>query len=310
MAKLKAKSVSTKRALLVSLFVDVLDVLTNIGVAIFTGSVVMLAEAMQGVADLTAVSLLLVGYHRSGKRATKMYPFGFGKEAYFWSLLAAIVILVFTATMSFYFGLQDFLHPHHIESVAFAYLILGFAICTNGYAFSLSARKLLEGRRWALLPRVFMSTGHIAPRTTLVLDALGLAAAFFGLIALGTYGITGDVRFDGLGAMVIGILLATSSIVLLVGVKEFITGRRASPEIEDKIKEAVLSHRGVQGIVAIRTMMLGSENLLINLEVYFNSELGSPEIEEIIDAIKLKVAQTMAGRTYIQIEPETPKRKK
>ena len=269
----KPKSVTTKRALLTSLYVDLLDVVTNVVVAAVTGSVVMLAEAMQGLADLTAVGLLLVGYKRSGKMPTKMYPFGFGKEAYFWSLLAAVVILVFTASMSFYFGLMDFLHPHAVESVIFAYLILMFAVCSNGYAFTLSARKLLEGRNWRKLPRMFMQTGHIAPRTTLVLDALGMLAALFGFIALVIYGITGDGRYDGLGAMIIGVLLAVSSIVLLVGVKEFITGRRASDDIEQKIRRAALQTDGVEAVVGLKTMMLGSENLLVNIEINFSDQL-------------------------------------
>jgi len=306
----KAKSVTTKRALLTSLCVDIIDVITNVVVAILTGSVVMIAEAMQGLADLTAVGLLLVGYKRSGKLPTKMYPFGFGKEAYFWSLLAAVVILVFTATMSFYFGLMDFLHPHPVESVFLAYAILLFAICTNGYAFALSARKLLEGRKWYNLPHEFMATGHIAPRTTLVLDALGMLAAFFGFIALVTYGVTGDGRFDGLGAMVIGILLACSSIILLIGVKEFITGRRAPEEIEQKIKSVAQKVQGVEAVVDLKTMMLGSENLLVNIEINFEDDLTTDQIERLIDRVKQKIMDAHPGRTFVQVEPETSKKKR
>lgn len=302
----KSKTITTKRALLTSFVVDAVDIITNVIVAIITGSAVMLAEAMQGLADLTAVSLLLVGHKRAGKVETRMHPFGFGKEAYFWAVLAAVIILLLTATMSFYSGLQSFLHPEPVQFVALAYAFLVFAMVTNGYAFSVSARKLLEGRSILQLPQAFMRTVHIAPRTTFVLDSLGFLAAFFGFSALVMYGLTGDARYDGIGAMVIGLLLATASIVLLTNVKVFIIGKRASPDIEEAIKEAALGVPGVVDILDLRTMMLGSDNLLVNIEIHFKDGLVTDEIEAVIDAVKRKVGTRIPGRTYIQVEPETP----
>jgi cation diffusion facilitator family transporter len=307
--RMPRKTITTKRALVTSFVVDTVDIVTNVVVALITGSAVMLAEAMQGLADLTAVSLLLVGHRRAGKTATPTHPFGFGKEAYFWALLSAVIILLFTATMSFYSGLQSFLHPEPVEFVLLAYIFLGLAMVTNGYAFSVSARKLLDGRSIVLLPQAFMRTVHIAPRTTFVLDSLGFLAAFFGFIALLLYGVTGDGRYDGIGAMIIGAMLALSSIVLLTSVKAFIIGKRASAEIEDTIKEATLSVPGVEGVLDLRTMMLGSENLLVNLEVHFHDGLVTDEIEKTIDTIKRKVGHKIPGRTYIQVEPETPSRR-
>src|SRR5688572_5909990 len=111
------KKITTKRALITSFVVDVVDIVTNVVVAFITGSAVILAEAMQGLADLTAVSLLLIGHKRAGKIETQIHPFGFGKEAYFWALLAAVIILLFTATLSFYSGLQAFLHPEPINQL-------------------------------------------------------------------------------------------------------------------------------------------------------------------------------------------------
>lgn len=302
----KGKAVTTKRALVTSFVVDAVDIATNLAVAVITGSAVMLAEALQGLADLSAVGLLLIGHRRAGKTATKAHPFGFGKEAYFWTLLAGIIILIFTATMSFYSGLQSFLQPEPVGFVGLAYAILIFAMVTNGYAFSVSARRLLEGRRLRMLPQAFTHTAHIAPRTTMVLDTLGFLAAFFGFVALLIYGLTGDGRFDGIGAMVIGVLLAAASIVLLLNVKAFITGKRASPETEELIKQVALSHPGVTSVLDLRTMMLGSENLLVNIELHFQDDLVTDDIEKAIDAVKRKIGKAIPGRTYIQIEPETP----
>lgn len=306
----RRKTPTTKRALLTSFFVDVIDVVTNTTVAIITGSMVMIAETLQGIADLTAVGLLLIGYKRSKKNATKLHPFGFGKEAYFWTLLAGVIILFFTASLSFYFGLMEFLNPDHVDFVWLTYIILGIGMITNGYAFSVSARKLLEGRRWTALPRAFIRTVHVAPRTTFVLDSIGFLAAVSGLTALVIYGITGDARYDGLGAMAIGVLLATASIVLLTSAKTFITGRGASAEVQAAIKQAALQVPEVKAVLDLRTMMLGHRNILVNIELHFRDGLVTDQIEAAVDEVKRKINRAVEGRVYIQVEPETPRRNK
>lgn len=308
--KLKTSKIpSTKRALLTSFFVDLLDILINTTVAIITGSIVMLAEMLQGMADLTADTLLLIGFRRSKKSATRMHPFGFGKEAYFWSLLAAVVILVFTASLSFYSGLQRFLSPEEdIGLLWLAYATLIVSVGTNGYSLSVNTRKLLEGRSLRSLPRAFMNTIHVAPRTAFVLDSVGFTAAILGLTALIVFGITDDIRFDGVGAMAIGVLLAIASIVLLSSARAFIAGRRAPAQTERLIKDAALLTPGVSAVLDLRTMLLGHKGLLVNIEIHFEDDMITDEIEKTVDEIKRNINRAVEGRVYIQVEPETPRK--
>jgi divalent metal cation (Fe/Co/Zn/Cd) transporter len=111
------RKISERRVLVTTFLVDLLDVALNLSVAILTGSVVMLSEFFQGLADLTAAAFLLVGYKRSGKKADKLHPFGYGKEIYFWTLISAVVMMTFTATASSYVGLIRFLNPQEITHI-------------------------------------------------------------------------------------------------------------------------------------------------------------------------------------------------
>lgn len=310
--KLKTSKIpTTKRALLTSFFVDLIDIIINTTIAIVTGSTVMLAEMLQGMADLTADTLLLVGFKRSKKSATKLHPFGFGKEAYFWSLLAAVVILFVTATLSFYSGVQRFLSPEEeIGLLWLAYATLIVSIGTNGYSFSVNARKLLEGRSIRKLPHAFMNTVHVGPRTTFVLDSVGFLAAVFGLIALIMFGVTGDVRFDGVGAMIIGVFLAAASVILLSSARAFIAGRRAPAQTERLVKNAALLTPGVSDVLDLRTMVLGHKGLLVNIEIHFQDDMVTDEIEKTVDTVKKNINHAVEGRVYIQVEPETPRKTK
>jgi cation diffusion facilitator family transporter len=300
------KSVSTKRVLFTSFFVDVLDTLINVTIAIITGSAVMFAEALQGFADLTSVGMLLIGFERSKKRSNKQHPFGYGKEIYFWAILSVFLIIGITATLSFYSGVQQLRSPTKIDSVAIAFAALTVATITNGYAFLLSLRKLLGDNPLKKLVKVFLETSDVAPRTTLVLDAMGALAAVFGLISLTIYGITGDARYDGLGACIIGVLLAILALTLLFTTKSLVTGRSAPKELENEIKRAASEAPQVKKVLDLRTMMMGTNNVLINLKVHINDGLSTDEVEITIDGIKENIQKKIPGRTHINIEPETP----
>src|SRR5688572_14104143 len=166
---------------------------------IVTGSVVLLAEALEGGSDLVASGLLFVGLRISSKRANKKHPFGFGKALFSWTLLSAVVMLVFGAGLSFYFGLRRFLDPQDISHIALAYGTLCISIVTNGYGVSVSARRLLDGRPLKELKHILINSTKVETKNTFILDMTGASAAVMGLISLILYQATGFKRFDGLG---------------------------------------------------------------------------------------------------------------
>jgi cation diffusion facilitator family transporter len=300
------KSVTTKRVLITSFAVDALDTLVNVVIAIITGSAVMLAESLQGFADLTSVTMLLIGYERSKKRSNKQHPFGYGKELYFWAIISVFIIIGITATLSFYSGYQKWREPSHVDYVGVAYAALVISVVTNSYAFWLSLRKLLADNPIKKFVKVFLESSDVAPRTTLVLDAMGSMAAVLGLASLIIYGLTGEAKYDGLGAMLIGVLLAILALTLLFTTKSLVTGRSAPKEMENEIKSAALKVPQVKKVLDLRTMMMGTNDILINMEVHLKDGLSTDQVEKVIDKVRENIQKNTPGRTHISIEPETP----
>jgi divalent metal cation (Fe/Co/Zn/Cd) transporter len=221
-------------------------------------------------------------------------------------LTGSTVMLAVTSTFSFYSGLQRWLHPEKIEYLGVAYGALAVAVFSNGYATILSLRKIMGQQKLNRLPQEFVESSDITPRITLVLDAAGTLAAAFGLITLIIYGITGDSKFDGLGAMIIGTLLLVMALVLLATTKGLVTGKSASSKIKRKITQATMQIPQVNSVLDLRTMMMGPDNLLINAKVHLKDDLSTDEIEKIIDDIKENIRKDLKGTAHITIEPETP----
>lgn len=187
------KKVTVQEVVLTSFFVDLLDIVINFTVAIFSGSIVMASELLQGISDLTASGTLIFGIKRPKR------------EKYMWATLSAIIMLTIASSLSFLFGLERFLYPHQIKNLLLAYIGLIISIVSNGYAFLLSVKRIKNHPKKVLL----------MTRNTFVLDLMGMSAAIVGLIALALYQLTAEIRFDGVGAMGIGIVLGAMSIKLI-----------------------------------------------------------------------------------------------
>jgi divalent metal cation (Fe/Co/Zn/Cd) transporter len=213
-----------------------------------------------------------------------------------------------TSTLSIYFGWQRFIKPEPIHNIYLAFLILGITILTNGYAFFISYKRLLKKRKFKHIVQIFYRSSLVETKTTFILDLMGTVASCLGIMALVIYRVTGDARYDGLGAIVIGFSLAILAYLLLLGIRDLLVGRSASKETEEKIKEAALTVEEVTDVLALKTLHVGSEKLLVNLEVHMKSRLGTREIEKLMDQIKDKIQVEVPSVKYIQVELETPER--
>jgi cation diffusion facilitator family transporter len=299
------KSISAKRTVLTSFLVDILDIIINGAAAIITGSVVMLAETLQGVADLTAAGFLLIGLRRSGRPSDKKHPFGYGRELYVWALFSAVVMFTLVAGFSIYFGWERLTDTEPIDHIGVAYAILVISVISNSYAFSVSFRRLM-GKNVKNIRRRFAQSPLIESKTTFILDLMGTMAALVGLIALILYGLTGSVLFDGLGAIMIGIIVAGFALVLMRSTKELLIGKSAPADMQTEIRRAAMEIPQVQEVLDLRTVNIGLNRLLVIIEVHLQEGLHTEQIEKVIDAIKDHVKQTVPVAYRVQVELETP----
>lgn len=120
---------SRKFVIYAALIGNMLIAITKFMAAFITSSSAMFSEGIHSAVDTGNQMLLLYGLRQSKKPADERFPFGHGKEIYFWSFVVAILIFVVGAGVSIYEGIHRLYDPRPIENFMVNYFVLGLAIC-------------------------------------------------------------------------------------------------------------------------------------------------------------------------------------
>ncbi len=300
------KQISEFRTVITSSLVSVGDVTLSLIVAAITGSSVMFAQGLQGVADLVTTSFLLLGVKQSKRAASPTHPFGYGRELFFWVLIASLFAFLFSGGLAVVRSVDQILHGSAIDSTIIALGTLAFGTITNGYSLSNSIRRLAHSTNNRTFWTHLRHSSLVETNMTLLVDLMGTLSAVLGLCALGLYLITGDPVYDGLGALIIGLLTATGALFVMIDLHDLIVGRSPHPTVIEHIRKTALRVHGVQDVLDLRAVSIGSGRILVILEIHFADNLSTDEIEQITDAIKERVIKAEVQVTRVQVEAETP----
>ena len=131
----------TKLVIYAALVGNGLIAITKFIAASITGSAAMFAEGIHSVVDTGNQGLLLYGIHRAKKPPCDRFPFGHGKEIYFWSFVVAILIFALGSGISMYEGVHRVIHPETVSSPIINYIVLGAAVIFEGVAWWFAYRE-------------------------------------------------------------------------------------------------------------------------------------------------------------------------
>jgi len=301
---------SSKKVIIAALIGNSLIAITKFAAAAITQSSAMLSEGIHSLVDTGNQILLLYGLKRSKKPADAEFPFGYGKELYFWSFVVAILIFAVGAGISVYEGVRHILHPKPIGSPHVNYIVLGMAMLFEGGAwfFAWKAFKKHKGRKGYLQavregkdPSMFVVLFEDSAAM------LGLVVAFCGILLADK---TGILYFDGLASIVIGLILGATAIWLAYETKSLLIGESADPEVVTGIRDIAAGHTGIEHVNEVLTMHMGPDYILVNVSVDFVDTATAEQVEDIVAAIdrELKEKIPQVKRVFVEAEPRTPTR--
>lgn len=274
-----------------------------VGFAI-TGSSSMLAEGVHSVADTSNQGLLLLGQRRAAQRADKLHPFGYGRARYFYSFIVALVLFTLGSLFAVYEGVEKVRHPHPLESAYVAVVILGVAICLEGYSFATAFRESKPLKGTASWWRFIRNSRSPELPVVLLEDSGALIGLLFALGGVGLTLITGDPVWDGIGTLCIGVLLGVIAIILIIEMKSLLIGEGATDTEHDAIVAALVATPGVQRVIHMKTQYLGPEEMLVAAKIAIPAGANAADVAAGIDAAEAAIRTAVPVARVIYLEPD------
>ncbi|HEY9501239.1 MAG TPA: cation diffusion facilitator family transporter [Pyrinomonadaceae bacterium] len=295
-------------AVLGALFANGLITVLKLMAAVFTGSSGMMAEALHSVADTTNQIFLLLGLRFYKRPASAKHPFGYGKERFFWSFIAAIFIFGVGATYAIYEGIEKLRHPHAPTNLKWAYIVLAISFVLETGSIGLAIyQEVKEAHHEGLgFFDYIRESKDPTAKTVLFEDSaalLGILIATTGLL-LTEYQVGGAVGayWDGVASIAIGLVLAFVAFALARTSRGLLLGEAANPKVVQAITSAIESHPNVEKVVELLTMHLAPKEILINAHVKLRPDLVTGDIESTVEEIekRIKEAEPKVQRIFLE----------
>lgn len=298
-------AISARRVVTVSFLVDVLDVVTNLVVMLLTGSAVIFAEMAQGIADSLGSALLVVGERRAKRPRDRQHPLGYAREVFFWGLLSAVAMLVVGGGLSAWRGYHQLVERVPLENSWLAIAVLSLAVATNGYAVSLSVRKLAEEDS---LREAFRDPKRPLVKSALIRDVVGTFTSVIGLVALALYHAFGIVAFDAAGALAAAAMMAAGSLVLMSQARSLITGRSLPEDDLARLRAAVLALPAVDAVNQLHAIYAGMTEVLVDADLDLAEDLDTTGIEALLDELEARARDAVPEVSRVRVLLNSPER--
>jgi cation diffusion facilitator family transporter len=272
--------------------------------AFFTGSSSMLAEAVHSSADCGNQLLLLLGLKRAKRPPNLEYPLGYGKEIYFWSFIVALMLFSLGGMFSIYEGWHKL---HETEAISFPLVALGVL------AFSIAAESV---SMWGCLREVNKIRGdqgiwawfRTSRNAELVVifgeDLAALLGLVFAFAAVLATWITGNLVFDAVGSIVIGVLLVVVAVMVAREVMALLVGQGVEAPVRKAMIEFLESEEKIECVLELLTLHMGAD-VMVAVKAKMREYPTQAEMVEGINGIEAAFKQRFPQTAWVFFEPDT-----
>ncbi|MER5883187.1 cation diffusion facilitator family transporter [Streptomyces sp. NPDC001941] len=286
----------TRLTVLVALAANLLIAVAKAVGGLIAQSPALLSEAAHSVADSLNEVFLLASLRRSRRPADRRHPFGYGKERYFWALLAAVGIFVMGGCFSFFQGIEALRggpqESHSGYTVGIVVLVV--ALLAEGASL---ARALYQLRRHG------DAGGDPALRTVVAEDGTAVLGVLFALAGMILHLVTGQVVWEASASLAIGALLVYVAYRLGRDARAQLVGEAVDPEMAARIRATLDAQPEIDNVADLLTMRLGPDQALIAARVDLAPGLDSERVELVAVRIKKAVREEFpdAGHVFLDV---------
>ncbi len=278
---------------------------TKFAAAAITGSSAMLSEAVHSMVDSTNEVLLLYGGARAARPPDAQHPFGYGRELYFWAFIVALLVLALGAGVSVYEGISHLRHPEPMTRPLVNYVVLGASIVFEGVTWFIALRAFRAGKGRLGYFEAFRRSKDPTTFTVLFEDSAALIGLFIALAGITASHALQRPEFDGIASILIGGVLAASSLLLARETKGLLLGEAAHPHVRDDILRIAGADPAIRTANGVLTVQLGPDQVVAALSAEFEDALTTTEIEACVSRVEHEAKAAHPALAALFVKPQT-----
>ena len=275
-----------------------------------TGSASILAEAAHSWADTGNEIFLLIASRRSRRPADPAHPLGHGREAYVWSMFAALGLLAAGAAVSVTRGVQELINPEAASHFLVGYLVLAVSFVLEGISFLQSVRQArpeAEALQLDLIEHV-LATSDPTLRAVFAEDSAALTGLLIAAAGLGAHQLTGSPVPDAVGSILVGLLLAVVALLLINRNLRFLVGQEADPRVRAAAIQALLDAPEVARVTYLRLEIVGPRTVSVVGDVDLTGDDTESHLAVRLRALEARISESpaVAGAVLSLSAPDEP----
>ncbi|WP_424682766.1 cation diffusion facilitator family transporter [Frateuria sp. YIM B11624] len=271
--------------------------------AVVTGSGAMLAEAVHSLADCGNQGLLLLGMRQAKRPPSDEYPLGWGRALYFWSFLVAILLFSVGGMFSVYEGVHKLSHPEPLKWPWLALGVLVFGIVAEGISMRGCMQEVNKARGEQNLWTWFRETRSSELLVIFGEDLAALIGLCLAALAVGATMLTGNLMFDAMGTIAIGVLLVVVAVALAVEVKALLIGQGVEPRRRAELQAFLTNRPEVAQVLNLITLQMGAD-VMVSVKAKMEPCAGDRALIEAINTVERAMKAQFPEIRWSFFEPD------
>ena len=283
-----------RNAGIVGIAVNLLLFAAKLFAGILSGSVSIIADAMNNLTDAGSSILVLIGYVVSSKPADREHPYGHARMEYICSLFISVIVTVL--------GIELLRSSWN----SFMAAINGGEAATYGtLAFVIMIASALVKLALAIYYRAvgqkIDSDSLRASSVDSICDVCSSAAVILGIVLTPVIGPVAD----GICGALIAVYILIMGVKLIKEASDTLLGTSPDIELIKMIVSKIKSYDGVLGIHDLVVHTYGFDKYFASVHVEMDAARDTMESHDIIDNIEADFAQNTSVQLVIHLDPVT-----
>lgn len=252
-------------AVVIAFIANIAVAIAKTVVALLSGSASLLAEAIHSWADAGNEVFLLIADRMGERPRDRLHPVGYGRDAYVWSLFAAVGVFTVGAVLSVVTGINELIDPEPVSDYGAAYIVLAIAFVLESISLAQSSRqakKTAAHYQRDTLDYV-INGSNTTLRAVIAEDSAALIGLVIAALAVFLHQMTGNPMFDAVGSLLIGVLLGVVAILLIGRNRRYLIGAAPAPVIRERVIKALVEHSEIERVTFLHLEFVGVGKLFL-----------------------------------------------